>query len=405
MEEERLGRKVFARHLPGATKRKSAGAALATCVGAMALAASAIGGVTPPSGGGAAAPTIPTIRDSICISNCVGLRAATAGSVVQVTGVNLGAVDRMTFQSGSKRMVAPVSNPTTTTASAKVPKGATTGKVLVGDPYGNHSRLSPEEVEIHPISELGTAGALALTAAEVSPSQAYYFGFQAPRLNYIIGSDQKLNDLRIDVVDKNGGVVKSFFRNDIPANSTQSIRWDGKGTSGKPVSNGAYSFRVGSQSGERAQPSSRREGLALAFKLYGYIFPVRGPHTYGDGIGAPRAGHTHQGQDVLADCGLPLVAARGGRVQYNGYQGAAGNYIVIDGMATGMDFTYMHLAAPSPLTEGSVVHTGQRIGIVGDTGDATACHLHFEMWSAPGWYEGGHFLNPTPSLKLWDKYS
>ena len=41
-------------------------------------------------------------------------------------------------------------------------------------------------------------------------------------------------------------------------------------------------------------------------------------------FGAGRSGHTHQGQDVMADCGLPLVAARGGRVQYTGTDGATG---------------------------------------------------------------------------------
>jgi murein DD-endopeptidase MepM/ murein hydrolase activator NlpD len=35
------------------------------------------------------------------------------------------------------------------------------------------------------------------------------------------------------------------------------------------------------------------------------------------------------------------------------------------------------------------------IGVVGQTGDATACHLHFEIWTAPGWYEGG---DPMPSV-------
>ena len=90
----------------------------------------------------------------------------------------------------------------------------------------------------------------------------------------------------------------------------------------------------------------------------------------------------------MAACGTPLIAARGGRVQYSGYQGAAGNYIVIDGKGTRFDM-YMHLVEPSPLQTGDTVRTGQPIGIVGDTGDATACHLHFEMWTAPGWYEGG----------------
>ena len=50
----------------------------------------------------------------------------------------------------------------------------------------------------------------------------------------------------------------------------------------------------------------------------------------------------------------------------------------------------MHLRKPSKLKVGDRVSMGEEIGKVGDTGDATACHLHFEMWSNPGWYEGGH---------------
>ena len=35
------------------------------------------------------------------------------------------------------------------------------------------------------------------------------------------------------------------------------------------------------------------------------VFPVRGPHSYGDGFGASRSGHLHQGADVLAAEGTP----------------------------------------------------------------------------------------------------
>ena len=353
--------------------------------------------------GGAIAPAVPQIDDAICVSGCVGLRKATVGGAVQVSGRNLSEVTKMTFSGPDKRIVAPITKASDHTAQATVPVGALDGKVRVKDDFGNASELSPVRIEVHPRSELGNAGALALVEAEATPRKAYFFGVHPPRLNYIISSSEPLNDLRIDVIDADGGVTKSFFVDDVEANTTQTIRWSGRTSSGKSAPSGRYSFRISTQAGERA--TRARELNSLGFKLYGYIFPVRGAHEYWDGIGAPRAGHTHQGQDVGAACGTPLEAARGGRVQYAGYQSAAGNYIVIDGKSTGLDFVYMHLMRPSPLREGDVAHTGQSIGVVGATGDATGCHLHFEVWSPPGWYEGGHFLDPLPFLKKWDAYS
>jgi murein DD-endopeptidase MepM/ murein hydrolase activator NlpD len=127
---------------------------------------------------------------------------------------------------------------------------------------------------------------------------------------------------------------------------------------------------------------------------------VRGKHTYGDGIGAGRG---HQGVDLLAKCGKRIVAAEPGRVRYVKYQSAAGNYVVVKG--PGRDEVYMHLAKPSKLKVGTRVDAGDTIGRVGQTGRASACHLHFEMWSKPGWYRGGAVMDPTPYLKQWDKTS
>ncbi len=257
-----------------------------------------------------------------------------------------------------------------------------------------------------------TAGTLSLAAAKTWPRKSFFYGARTPRLRYEIDSDLPANDLRVDVVAANGEVMKSFYRNDVAPRSPDSVRWDGTTGGGRPARNGHYSFRIVPQSGgriaRRASSSTTGAPIRLGFELYGWAFPILGPHEFGGSagrFGAGRAGHTHEGQDVMARCGTPLVAARGGRVRYAGYQGAAGNYLVIDGKGTGYDTAYMHLLEPSPLHEGQTVRTGEPIGIIGRTGDATACHLHFEIWTAPGWYVGGSPIDPLPLLKRWDSYS
>ncbi|MEX2106601.1 MAG: peptidoglycan DD-metalloendopeptidase family protein [Solirubrobacterales bacterium] len=254
-----------------------------------------------------------------------------------------------------------------------------------------------------------SAGALSLIAAETTPRKSFYFGYRYPRLTYTLGSNSPQNDIRIDVINVAGEVVKTFYREDVAPDVANKIRWDGTTNEGRPARNGRYSFRIGPQI---AAPPARRATtsttLSLSFAFYGYAFPILGAHEYGMSagrFGAARSGHTHQGQDVMAACGVPLVAARGGRVQYSTWDDAAGNYVVIDGKGTPNDFMYAHLAEPSPLQEGDTVRTGQPIGIVGDTGDAQGCHLHFEMWGAPGWYEGGSPFDPLPYLQKWDAYS
>jgi murein DD-endopeptidase MepM/ murein hydrolase activator NlpD len=130
-------------------------------------------------------------------------------------------------------------------------------------------------------------------------------------------------------------------------------------------------------------------------------FPIRGKHTYGDGLGAGRG---HEGQDIFASCGKRLVSALDGTVTIAKWQDRAGNYVVIKA-DDGTSQAYMHMAAPAIVKAGQRVSAGQQIGEVGDTGRATGCHLHFELWSSPGWYEGGSPMDPLPLLKTWDRTS
>jgi murein DD-endopeptidase MepM/ murein hydrolase activator NlpD len=284
-------------------------------------------------------------------------------------------------------------NAAASTGGAPTPSGSPASK---GSPTG-------------PASTAPSAGTLTVTAAQTTPRKSFYFGFRYPRLSFTIDSTQPENDLLVDVVNAAGETVRSFYRNDVAPAVATNIRWDGTSGEGRPAPNGIYSFRIGTQgSTVAARPAASSSALTLSFSLYGYAFPILGGHDYGSGgsgFGAARSGHTHQGQDMMAACGTPLVAARGGTVQYSTYDGNAGNYVVIDGKGTTYDFMYAHLAEPSPLQEGETVRTGQPIGIVGDTGDASACHLHFEMWAAPGWYEGGSPFDPLPYLQKWDAYS
>ncbi len=65
----------------------------------------------------------------------------------------------------------------------------------------------------------------------------------------------------------------------------------------------------------------------------------------------------------------------------------------------GKSYAYMHLQSASPLQTGDRVTVGQPVGEVGDSGRASGCHLHFEEWTAPGWYTGGRAVDPLPLLE------
>lgn len=136
------------------------------------------------------------------------------------------------------------------------------------------------------------------------------------------------------------------------------------------------------------------------------IFPVQGPYSLGGPearFGAGRTGHVHQGQDVIAAEGTPLVTPRAGIVYWRAYQAAgAGHYVVIRA-DDGRDYVFMHLQDGSLLvTKGQAVTAGQRIGSVGNTGDSRGAHLHFEIWPS-GWFssDASKPIDPLPDLLAW----
>jgi murein DD-endopeptidase MepM/ murein hydrolase activator NlpD len=136
----------------------------------------------------------------------------------------------------------------------------------------------------------------------------------------------------------------------------------------------------------------------------GGVFPVAGPHTYGDPFGAPRAGWSHQGQDVLAAEGVPVVAPLAGTVLFVDNQPSAAGWYVVLRAVDGRDMFFAHCQAGSvAVTPGQAVAAGQGLCAVGHTGDATGPHLHFEIWLG-GWRVGAasHPVDPVADLRAWD---
>lgn len=130
------------------------------------------------------------------------------------------------------------------------------------------------------------------------------------------------------------------------------------------------------------------------------VFPMRAAPDWGEAdarFGASRSGHMHEGQDVFAKAGTPLVAIRDGRVVETGNDGGRGNYIAIWSREAGHTFMYLHMLRPTRFEPGDEVRMGQRVGAVGCTGSCWGDHLHFELRDGRGTTGTAH--NPLPLLK------
>jgi murein DD-endopeptidase MepM/ murein hydrolase activator NlpD len=130
------------------------------------------------------------------------------------------------------------------------------------------------------------------------------------------------------------------------------------------------------------------------------VFPVRGLVGWGEHdarFGAGRGGHVHQGQDVFARAGTPLLAIRDGRVVETGDDGGRGNYIAIWSPAARRTFVYLHMLRRARMRVGERVRVGQRVGAVGCTGSCWGDHLHLEIRRGDG--TTGRPLDPLPLLR------
>jgi murein DD-endopeptidase MepM/ murein hydrolase activator NlpD len=108
----------------------------------------------------------------------------------------------------------------------------------------------------------------------------------------------------------------------------------------------------------------------------------------------------HDAIDILAPDGTPVLAAAGGTVEKLHPSHDGGNTIYVRSPDRRLIFYYAHLSAYArDLREGMAVRSGQFLGTVGHSGNASpqAPHLHFAMWvadPAQGWSQDAPAVDP-----------
>jgi murein DD-endopeptidase MepM/ murein hydrolase activator NlpD len=128
-----------------------------------------------------------------------------------------------------------------------------------------------------------------------------------------------------------------------------------------------------------------------------FLRPVPGP--IGDGFGAPRGDHRHEGVDFPVPYGTRVGAAGRGTTIYADYNyGGYGNLVVIQ-HRLGFTTWYAHLSSITSWV-GEQVVGGTRIGYVGSTGNSTGPHLHFEVRRYDTPIDPVPLLLPTVAARL-----
>jgi murein DD-endopeptidase MepM/ murein hydrolase activator NlpD len=399
--------------------RAVAAAGIATLALTPAASAQSTGGVSPEQAAprlsapppGVVVRPAPDLRSWRCVRSCQDSATASTGSLLRVRGRVLGRTYEVVFLgaegSADDVAAAPVRRKRNV-VDVRVPLGAASGPVLLANHDGTRSQPSAASLTVAPPVAVKVAGTAPSVEVQAQSRRAFFDAEQPAKVSYVVHGDSPARVLVELVRASDGAVLTSWDAGDIAPDVPQSLTWDGT-VGGKLQKPGRYSFRVSAvdAAGVRAvsAQAAQQEPDPAQIQFLQHEFPVRGPHYFGEFAARFGGGRGHQGQDVFAACGTPLVAARGGVVKFKQYHSRAGHYIVVDGERTAIDYSYMHLRSAALVEEGERVHTGQLIGYVGQTGRASGCHLHFEMWSGPGWYDGGQPFDPLPSLLDWDRTS
>ena len=118
---------------------------------------------------------------------------------------------------------------------------------------------------------------------------------------------------------------------------------------------------------------------------------------YVDANGIP-----HNGIDLgnYGDTSTPILASASGKVIRSGWHHAYGNHVIISHNINGEIYTtvYAHMHRTPYVSTGDYVSKGQQIGTMGNTGNSTGAHLHFELYE--GYYNWPHSVNPREYINF-----
>lgn len=336
--------------------------------------------------GGASIPDPAVTASATCSSGEAW--ACRRGQDLELAGTGMDGVERVVFLGGKGTRDDRATRPrdaTATTLRVRIPRGAKAGRLKLLSPAGGKS-VTKKRLRIlrTPIPQADVEG----PAVDLAPGEPLIAGSRK-RIVLRYSAPQPTVAEAVRLTD--GQVVRTW---PVAAGDGE-VRWDGT-VDGAVVPDGRYALRLRGQA-----TASSNDGVVV----HDAIFPIRGKHQIGDTeVQAFGGARNHGGHDVFARCGTPLVAVRPSTVQFVAFQDRAGHYVVLQD-ATGQSYAYMHLREAALVKKGDKVLAGQRIGYVGDTGRASGCHLHFELWTAPGWYTGGTAIDPLPELQRWDSFS
>lgn len=156
---------------------------------------------------------------------------------------------------------------------------------------------------------------------------------------------------------------------------------------------------------EAVAPAALITGLGaglVADPTLGAVHPVDGEVDYGTAINTFGGGglRSHEGQDVFAPEGTPLLSPVATEVLEAGSDGGRGNWVALYDRTRDRTFVYFHMREPASVRAGKRLMAGAQVGRLGCTGSCDGAHLHIEIRRGRDTY--GPAVDPLPELQRWE---